>query len=71
MVKRLTAYQKEEREVNKVVQKIKKFEKSYPQNIIERGCARYKNLNYAKRTAEKRVKELQKEIEEAKQKLRK
>lgn len=71
MGKRLTAYQKEEREVNKIVQKIRKFEKFHSQNLIERACVRYKNLNYQKKSAENKIKELQEELDETKKKLRK
>ena len=40
-------------------------QKTHPQNLVERACFRYKNANLEKRKAEKRIKELEKDLERA------
>ncbi len=70
MGKRLTDHEKEERDVKKVLSKITKLEKSYPQHLVERACYRYKNANLDKRKAEKEMKELEEKLADAKKRLK-
>lgn len=70
MVKKLTDTEKEVREVKKILLKIRKLEKQYPQHLVERACFRYKSANLDKRKAEKEMKELEEKLEDAKKRLR-
>lgn len=70
MGKKLTEQERENRETQKVISKIKKLEKVHPQFIVERACYRYKNANLDKRKAEKELKELNKKLEDARKRLK-
>jgi len=70
MGKRLTPQEIESREVNKILKKIQSFEKSHPQNLIERACFRYKDANLRKRKAEREIAELNQRLERAKKDLK-
>ena len=54
---------KTEREVKKVLQKIRKLEKVHPQQIVERACHRYTNANFERRNAEKGIEKEMKVLE--------
>ncbi len=70
MAKRLTDGEKEDREVKKILLKIHKLEKQYPQHLVERACFRYKNANLDKRKAEREMEELEKKLADAKRRLK-
>ncbi len=70
MAKKLTEAEKEDREVKKILAKIHSLEKIHPQYLVERACFRYKTANLEKRKAEKDIKELEKNLERAKRKLK-
>ena len=70
MGKKLTGQEKENREVQRIIKKIKTLERSYPQNLIERACFRYKDANVRKRKAKEKIEELQEELNKAKQDLK-
>lgn len=70
MGKRLTEQGKEDKEVKKILVKIHKLEKNHPQNLVERACYRYKMANLDKRRAEVKIKELEKELTNAKRRLK-
>lgn len=70
MVKKLTDQEKEDREVKKILSKIRSLEKSHPQPLVERACFRYKNANLDKRKAEKEMKDLEERLQDAKRRLR-
>lgn len=69
MGKRLTEAEKEEREIKRILQKIKKFEKIHPQNLVERACYKYKQAHLKKRSAEKEIEGLQEKLQDAKKRL--
>lgn len=70
MAKKLTEQEKEVRETRKVLKKIRTLEKKHPQHIVERACFKYKNWNLEKRKAQKKMKELEEELEKTKRRLR-
>lgn len=70
MAKKLTEAQKEEREVKRILSKIHVLEKTFPQNLVERACFRYKNANLEKRKAEKEMKILERKLEDARRRLK-
>ena len=70
MGKKLTDSEKEDREVKKILLKIRKLEKQHPQHLVERACFRYKTANLDKRKAEKEMKELEKRLADAKRRLK-
>ncbi len=70
MVKKLTESEREDKEVRKIISKIKKLERSYPQYLVERACYRYKTANLDKRKAERELEELEKKLVDAKQRLK-
>ena len=70
MTKKLTESQKEEREIRKILLKIRALEKTFPQQLVERACVKYKNANLDKRKAEKEMKELEEKLEDAKRRLK-
>ena len=69
MAKKLTDFEKEDREVKKILIKIHSLEKTHPQYLVERACFRYKTANLDKRKAEKEMKELEKKLADAKRRL--
>jgi len=69
MAKRLTDAENEG-ETKRILAKIRKFEKSHPQHLVERACYRYKVANLDRRKAEKEMKELEKRIANAKERLK-
>ncbi len=70
MAKKLTNAGKEDREVKKILLKINKLEKQHSQHLVERACFRYKRANLDKRQTEKKIKELEKKLTDAKRRLR-
>lgn len=61
---------KEDKIVSKIIKKIVGFEKEYDQVLVERACVKYKQANVDKRNAEKRIKELELELTNAKARLK-
>jgi len=70
MAKRLTEAEREDKEIKKIMLRIRSLEKTYPQRLVERACFRYKNANLEKRNTEKEMKVLEKRLEEAKRRLK-
>ncbi|KKN51443.1 hypothetical protein LCGC14_0622590 [marine sediment metagenome] len=70
MGKKLTDKEREEREVQSIVLKIKKLENIHQQELVERASSRYKNANLDKRKAEKAIIELEKNLADAKRRLK-
>lgn len=70
MGKKLTDKERENRDVRAVIFKIQKLEKIHTQEMVEKACARYKFANVEKRKAEKSIAALEKELADAKKKLR-
>lgn len=70
MSKKLTDKEKDDREVKRIIFKIKKLEKTHPQELVERACSRYKMANVDKRKAEKSIEELEKNLADAKRRLK-
>jgi len=70
MAKKLTDAEKKDREVRKILAKIRSLEKTHPQYLVERACLKYKNAKLDKRKAEKEMKELEERLEDAKRRLR-
>ena len=70
MGKRLTNQEKRAKEVSKVVSKIKKLEKSSPQDVVESACVQCKNANVNRRKAESEMEELEKKFEDDKRRLK-
>ena len=69
-MKKLTEQEIEDRETKKVLKRIQKLEKIYPQHLVERACYRYKTANLDKRKAENKIKKLEEELNVAKKKLK-
>ena len=70
MGKKLTNQEKQDRQVKRIIAKIHKFEKVYPQEVVEKACYRYKMANVDKRKAEKSIADLEKNLADAKRRLK-
>ena len=70
MGKRLTEKELRERDIKNVVSKIQKLEKIHAKDIVESACYRYKTANLERRNAEKEFREAEKNLANARRKLR-
>ena len=70
MVKKLTDKEKRAREVDKVVLKIRKLEKSHSEDIIKSSCAKYVSAINARKSAEDDIKDAKNRLAEAERRLR-
>lgn len=70
MGKKLTDQEIRIRKITKVISLIKKFEKVHGQDIVEAACYRYKMANVDKRRAESKIEAMEKELSDAKRRLK-
>lgn len=70
MGKKLTDQETRIRKVAKVISLIQKFEKVHGQDIVEAACYRYKMANVDKRRAEAKIAAMEKELSDAKRRLK-
>lgn len=69
-MKKLSDFERRNKEVNKLVQKIKIFEKNFPFEIVEAACVRYKTSNVERRRAKDAVKAAEERLLKAKRNLK-
>lgn len=70
MGKRLNDQEIKTRKVTKVINLIRKFETVHTQEIVEAACYRYKKANVDKRRAESKIEAMEKELADAKGRLK-
>ena len=70
MVNKLTDKERRYRQVTKVVLKIKKLEKTHPEDIVKSACARYNLAINDRKNAEKDVAKAEERLADAKRRLR-
>lgn len=69
-MKKLTEFERNQREVKDIMRKIQKFEKAHPKRLIESACSRYKSARVDQRQAQKDIEIAEIRLTEARGRLR-